>query len=144
LHVPYKGPSEALLDTAAGRIDYVLAPVLAASPFIKDGRLLSLGVSTRQRVAALPEVSAIAEAGLPNYEYRDWWGLFVPAGTPQSIIDKSAKEAARILALPDVQKQLLLQGAAASPMAPAEFGAFVRSSIEEFRRIVASTGMKPE
>lgn len=144
LHVPYRGPAEALLDTAAGRIDYVLAPVLAASPFIKDGRLLPLAVSTRQRVSALPEVPAIAEVGLPTYEYRDWWGLFVPAGTPQSIIDKSAKEAARILTLPDVQRQLLLQGAVASPIAPAEFGAFVRASIEEFRKVVASTGMKPE
>lgn len=103
-----------------------------------------LAVSTRQRVPALPEVPAIAEAGLPTYEYRDWWGLFVPAGTPESIIDKSAREVARILALPDVQKQLLLRRAQASPMAPAEFGAFVRASIEEFRKVAASTGMRPE
>lgn len=144
LHVPYKGPAEALVDTAAGRIDYFLAPIIAASPFIKDGRLLPLAVSTRQRASTLPEVPAIAEVGLPAYEYRDWWGLFLPAGTPQAIIDKAAKEVARILAMPDVQRQLAVQGAQASPMAPPEFGAFVRASIEESRRIVASTGIKPQ
>jgi tripartite-type tricarboxylate transporter receptor subunit TctC len=144
LHVPYKGPSEGLVDTVARRTDYFLAPVIAASPFLKDGRLLPLAVTTRQRVPALPNVPSVAEAGLQDFEYRDWWGLFVPAGTPQSIIDKSARETTRILGLPDIQKQLAVQGAQASPLGPAEFGTFVRSSIEKARMIVASTGIKSE
>ena len=144
VHVPYKGPSEGLLDTVARRTDYCFAPVLAASPFLKDGRLLPLAVTTSQRVPALPNVPSVAEAGLADFEYRDWWGLFVPAGTPQSIIDRSAREMARVLRLPDIQKQLAVQGAQASPLGPAEFGAFVRTSIERARKIVASTGMKPE
>jgi tripartite-type tricarboxylate transporter receptor subunit TctC len=144
IHVPYKGPAEGLLDTVARRTDYFLAPVVAASPFLKDGRLLPLAVTTSQRVPALPNVPTLAEAGLQDFEYRDWWGLFLPARTPQSIIDKVAREITRILGLPDIQKQLAVQGAQASHLGPEEFGTFVRTSIDKASKIVASTGMKSE
>src|SRR5262249_33821322 len=76
VHVPYKGPPEALLDTATGRIQYSLAPLVPALPFVRDGRLVVLGVTTAQRSRALEDAPTIAEAGLPGFEYQDWWGLF--------------------------------------------------------------------
>jgi tripartite-type tricarboxylate transporter receptor subunit TctC len=82
VHVPYKGPSEALLDTMTGRIQYCLSPTLPALPFITDKRLLALGVTTAERSPMLHDVPTIAEAGVPGYEYQDWWGVFAPSATP--------------------------------------------------------------
>src|SRR4030095_15680725 len=123
---PYKGPAEALLDSVTGRINYLLAPLVPALPFIKDGKLLALGVTTSQRSAVLPEVPTIAEGGLVNYEYQDWWGLFAPAATPQPIVSKLGKETARILDLAEVKKPMLAQGEEAKPSTPEEFKSFVR------------------
>ena len=144
VHVPYKGPAEALLDTASGRVQYFLAPVIPAMPFVRDGRLLALGVTTAQRSPVLPDTPTVAEAGIAGYEYSDWWGLFAPARTPSSIVDRLSREAARILALPDVRKQMLYQGAEPKSSAPAEFAAFVRARIADNQGLIRVSGIRPE
>jgi tripartite-type tricarboxylate transporter receptor subunit TctC len=106
VHVPYKGPSEALLDVTTGRIQYSLSPLVPVLPFIRDGKLLALGVTTAQRSLVLPDVPTIAEAGLSDYEYEDWWGAFAPNQTPSEIVDKINKEIARILELPDISSAM--------------------------------------
>jgi tripartite-type tricarboxylate transporter receptor subunit TctC len=140
VHVPYKGPSEALLDTSTGRIQYFPSPLVPALPFINDGKLLALGVTTAQRSPTLPDVPTVAEAGLPGYEYQDWWGVFAPAATPRAIVDRISKEIARALKLPDVTDQLRSQGAEARPSTPDEFTSFVRAKIEAARQVAASAG----
>ena len=142
VHVPYKGPSEALLDTVTGRIQYSMSPLVPALPFIRDGKLLALGVTTAQRSPMLQDVPTVAEAGLPGYEYQDWWGVFAPAATPRAIIDKIGKEIARILELPDVTKQLLSQGAEPRPSTPDEFTRFVRAKVENARQVAAFAGIR--
>ena len=142
VHVPYKGPSEALLDAMAGRIQYSMSPLVPALPFIRDGKLLALGVTTAQRSPMLQDVPTVAEAGLPGYEYQDWWGVFAPAATPRAIIDKIGKEIARILELPDVTKQLLSQGAEPRPSTPDEFTRFVRAKVENARQVAAFAGIR--
>jgi tripartite-type tricarboxylate transporter receptor subunit TctC len=144
VHVPYKGPSEALLDTMTARIQYSLSPVVPALPFIRDGKLLALGVTTAQRSPMLQDVPTIAEAGPPGYEYQDWWGVFAPSATPPAIIDKIGKEIARILELPDVTKQLLNQGAEARPSTPDEFTTFVRAKVETARQVATFAGIRVE
>ena len=141
-HVPYKGPPEALLDTMTGRIQYCLSPVLPALPHIKDGKLLALGVTTGQRSAILPDVPAVAEAGLQGYDYQDWWGLFAPAGTPAPVIEQINKEAARVLGLPEIAKQLLVQGAEVKSSRPDEFRSFVQAKVESARQIAKSAGIR--
>jgi tripartite-type tricarboxylate transporter receptor subunit TctC len=141
VHVPYKGPPEALLDTMTGRIQYSMAPLLPALPFIRDGKLLALGVTTVQRSPMLQDVPTVAEAGLPDYEYQDWWGVFAPAATPRPVIDRISKEVVRILGLPDITKQLLSQGAEARSSAPDEFTGFVRAKVESARQVAASAGI---
>jgi len=144
VHVPYKGPPEALLDTMTGRIQYFLSPLVPALPFVKDGRLLALGVTTAQRSPALPEAPTIAEAGLPGYEYQDWWGVFAPAGTPRPVVEKVSKETARIVNLPDVKKQMLSQGEEGAPSTPEEFAAFVRTKIEAAGKVVKLANIRVE
>jgi len=144
VHVPYKGPPEALLDTMTGRIQYAVAPLVPALPFIKDGKLLALGVTTVRRSPVLPDVPTIAEAGVPNYEYEDWWGAFAPAQTPPAAIDKLNREMARILRLPDVNKQMLNNGEEARPSATDEFTKFVRVKVEMARDVATRAGIRAE
>jgi len=144
VHVPYKGPPEALLDTLTGRIQYSMSPLVPALPFIKEGKLLALGVTTGQRSPILQDVPTMAEAGLRNYEYQDWWGAFAPAATPRPIIEKISEEILRILQLPDVVKQLLSQGAEARASTPAEFTKFVRAKVENAREVAALAGIRAE
>src|SRR5207302_2810131 len=82
VHIPYKGTPEALTDTIAGRVTYFFSPISAALPFVRDGKLIALAVSTAKRSSALPNVPTVAEAGLPGFDYSLWVGLFAPAGTP--------------------------------------------------------------
>jgi tripartite-type tricarboxylate transporter receptor subunit TctC len=144
VHVPYKGPPEALVDTMTGRIQYAVAPLVPALSFIKDGKLLALGVTTARRSLVLPDVPTIAEAGVPNYEYEDWWGAFAPAQVPPAAIDKLNREMARILRLPDVNKQMLNNGEEARPSATDEFTKFVRVKVEMARDVATRAGIRAE
>ena len=144
IHVPYKGPPEALLDVATARVSYFLAPLVPALPFIKDGRLLALGVTTAARSAVLPDIPTIAEAGVSNYEYQDWWGLFAPARTPHAVIDKLSKEIARVVALTEVVGYLHSQGAEAHASSPEVFSRFVRAKVENTIHVVRLAGIRPE
>jgi tripartite-type tricarboxylate transporter receptor subunit TctC len=144
VHVPYKGPSEALIDTATGRIQYSMSPLVSAIPFIRDGRLLALSVTTAQRTPALPDVPTVADAGLPGYEYQDWWGVFAPIKTPRPVIGKISKETARILALSEIRKLLLSQGAEAKSSTPEEFTQFVRAKVESAGKVVKLASIRIE
>src|SRR5262245_34818636 len=130
LHVPYKGPSPALLDLMSGRVSAMTTSAAAAFPHSRSGRVRVLGVTTRQRVAVLPEVPTIAEAGVPGYEAVQWWGLLVPAGTPADIIARLHKETVAAVGRPEIRERL--QSEAMVPIAgsPQEFGALIRAEIE--------------
>src|SRR5262249_52803010 len=135
VHVPYNGPPEALLATTTGRVQYFVSPLLPAQPFIGDGRLLALGVTSAQRSSALQDVPTVGDAGLAGYEYQDWWGVFAPAATRRAVVDKVSQEMGRILRLPDVAKQLQSQGVEATPSTPDEFTEFVRAKVEASRQV---------
>jgi tripartite-type tricarboxylate transporter receptor subunit TctC len=144
VHVPYKGVPEPLIDTMSGRIDYFLSPLVPALPFIRDGRLLALAVSTAQRTSVLPDVPTIAEAALPGYEFQAWFGVFAPAGTPRPVVDQISREIARIVYLPDIKKQFLNQGEEGKPSTPEEFTQFIRAEIEKYSKVVKLAGIRVE
>jgi tripartite-type tricarboxylate transporter receptor subunit TctC len=144
VHVPYKGVPEQLVDVVTGRNHYVLTPLVPALPFIRDGRLLALAVSTPRRAAILPDVPTIAEAALPGYEFQAWFGVFAPTGTPRPIVNQISKEIARIVELPDIKKQFLAQGEEGRASTPEEFTRFVRAEIEKTRTIVKRAGIRVE
>lgn len=145
VHVPYKGGPEVNGDVMAGRVTYWFAPMMMAVPNVREGRLLALGVTSARRSGDLPEVPAIAEAGLPGFDYSLWWGLWAPAGTPADLVDKLSKDVARALAAPDLRARLAKLGAEPmAPMTPVEFARFVRNEIDDSTRIVKAAGIKPQ
>ena len=142
VHVPYKGTPEVLNDAIAGRIQFILAPVLPSMPLVKGGRLLALAVTTRERLALLPDVPTIAEAALPGFSYDGWYGLVAPARTPRPVINALSREVGRILRLPDVVERIASQGATAKPTTPEEFDRFVRADIITRGKVFKASGAK--
>jgi tripartite-type tricarboxylate transporter receptor subunit TctC len=144
VHIPYKGTPEALTDTIAGRVTYFFSPISAALPFVKDGKLVALAVSTAKRSSALPNVPTVAESGLPGFDYSLWVGLFAPAGTPPEVIDKIARDVRAAAQSPDVKERFAALGAEPMPMTPPEFTKFVQTEIEESAKAIKAAGIKAQ
>lgn len=143
-HVPYKGVPEALNDTLAGRVNFYLPPVLVALPLARDGRILALMVTSKQRAPLLPDTPTPAEAGLPEFEYDGWYGMLAPGNTPRPIVEKISKEMARILDMPDVKERIVGIGGAAKWTSPADFDRMIRSEIETRKKVFKAAGSKAE
>ena len=144
LHVPYKGGADAINDTMAGRLTFTFNTVTLALPFIRDGRLAALGVSSRNRSGLLPNVPPIAEAGIPGFEFTFWNGLWAPAGTPVAVVERINRDLMRIMDMPDVLERFSRLGAEPMRMTPAEFARFVKSEIEDSARIAQAAGIKAQ
>jgi tripartite-type tricarboxylate transporter receptor subunit TctC len=144
VHVPYKGVPEAVNDTLTGRIHYFITPLLPTISLIKSGRLLALGVTTKQRVPMLPDVPTVDEAAMPGFEYDGWFGIFAPSKVPRTVITRLNKEVVRILETTDVKDKILLQGATAKASTPEAFDKLVRDEIVTRRKVFKAAGIKPE
>jgi tripartite-type tricarboxylate transporter receptor subunit TctC len=110
---------------------------------IRAGRLRALGVTTNTRSPLLSEVPTIAEAGVSGFDYPIWYGVWLRAGTPAGVVDKLAKDIARVLAAPDMRDWLAKHGADPMSMTQPEFAHFVVSESENAARIVEAAGIKP-
>ena len=144
VHVPDKGTPEALTGTMAGRISDFFAPISAALPHVRDGKVPALGVSLAKHSAVLPNMPTVAESGLPGFDYSLWLGLFTPAGTPAEIVDKINRDLQRVLREPEVKERMATLGAEPMAMSPAEFDRFLRDEMDEAARIVRAAGIKAQ
>jgi tripartite-type tricarboxylate transporter receptor subunit TctC len=144
VHVPFKGTPEAVSDVIGGRTDWYFAPLSAALPLIKDGKLLALAVSTPQRTAALPQVPTTVEAGVPGSDYVFWVAMIVPAATPPAVIKRLNEEAHKALANADVKERMVKLGAEPMPMTPEAFNAFIRTEMESAGRVAKAANLKAQ
>lgn len=144
VHVPYRGTGDALTDTAAGRAAFYWSPLGLTLPFIRDGRLVPLAVSTAQRAALMPDVPVISDA-VPGVVYDHWYGMMAPSRTPKPVLERIHADVARVLRQPDMTKLLSDQGVVAAPSAsPADFDRFIASEIERLGRVVKAANVMVE
>ena len=144
-HVPYKGIQPALNDLAGGHIAMMTAPIPVSLPLADAGKVRMLGVTTKERVGAIPQVPALAEVGVPGYDAPSWFMLVAPARTPRAIVDKLAADLQVALNEADVREEFILrQGLIPvdSP-SPDELKSFVKSEIARLGDIVRKTGLAP-
>lgn len=141
VHVPYKGGGPAMIDVVAGQVPVTFATAASVSPHTKSGRLRGLGITGSRRSTLLPDLPTIAEGGLPGYEMINWLGLFAPAGTPRTTVDRLAAESLRIVQTPEVRERLNAQGAEPSPLNTDEYTAFVKKEVDKWAKVVTATGM---
>jgi len=143
-HIPYRGTAAAVTDVISGQIAATFANALTARPQIEAGRVRALAVSGPKRVAALPEVPPVAEAGVPNYAAMQWYGLLAPAGTSSAIIARVHAEAIKALRTAEMKERLAIDGAEAVGSSPAEFAMLIRNELEKWTRVARSANIEPE
>ena len=144
LHVPYKGSGPALIGLLSGETSVMFDNLPPSMPYIRGGRLRAIAITTATRYGGLPDLPTIAEAGVPGYEASSWFGVVVPAGTPREIITRLNAEVNRALNLPDMRERFAEQGATPAPGTPEDFGAWIRSEIAKWAKVVKASGAKAE
>jgi len=142
VHVPFRGMPEVLTEVMTGRVDFCFSTIASALPFIRDGKLLALAVSTPKRSPALPNVPTTLELGYANSDYTFWNGLFLPAKTPRDIVDRLHQEALKAATSPAVAEKLAAQGIDTMPITAAAFEAQIKKEIEESIALVKAAGIK--
>lgn len=142
VHVPYRGAPQAMTDLLAGRVDMMFSNMPLALPYIKNGKLRALGVTTLQRASATPHVPTISEAGLPGYNVDTWYGIFAPAGAPAPVTSRLNSEINHILASPDVKRVFAAQGAEPLGTTPQQFSTTVRTDLVKWAKVVKQAGAR--
>jgi tripartite-type tricarboxylate transporter receptor subunit TctC len=139
VHVPYKGTGPALQDLLGAQVDLTFGTPPPYMPHIAAGKLRALAVTGKARLPSLPNVPTAAEAGLPKLDASSWFGVFVPAKTPQAIVDRVSGEIARLVATPQFQQKAAEQGASADYMNPAKFADFTRGELARWGQVVKAS-----
>ncbi len=142
-HVPYRGTALALPDVMAGRVLGMMDTINTALPFIRDGRVRALAVTTRERLAVLPEVPAVAER-IEGYEVLNWYGLSGPAGLPAPVAATVHAAMAALLARPAFQERLASQGMSPLPMSTPDYAAYIARDRQQWADLVRATGMRSD
>lgn len=145
LRVPYQSNPLGLTDVIAGRVQVMFPDISSSMAHVKSGAVRALGVvSMGGRSAQAPDLPSLVEAGIADFNFVGWIGLFAPTGTPDPIVKKVAEEIERLVKNPEIAQRLSQIGADPYWMAPAEFGGFVRSEVERMKRLLASIGVQPQ
>jgi tripartite-type tricarboxylate transporter receptor subunit TctC len=142
VHVPYRGPAGAFTDLIAGRVQAFIITVPAAIGFIRDGRLVAVGVTSAKRADVLPDVPAIDEF-LPGFEATAWDGTCAPKGTPPEVIDKLNATINAGLADPQLKAKIRELGGETMSMTPSGFGKFLADDTAKWAKVVKFSGLKP-
>jgi tripartite-type tricarboxylate transporter receptor subunit TctC len=142
--VPYKGGGAALADVMSGQVDLMFIGAPPAMPLLQSGKLKAIAVTTSRRMAALPAVPTVAEAGLPGFESIAAQGVFAPRGTPREVVNAINREIARIIQLPDVRARWAQLGADPVDNTPAQFSDWLDSEAVKWTKVVRESGAKAD
>jgi len=143
-HIPYRGGALAINDLIPGRVDVIFDNMPSILSHVKAGTVRALAVTTKERVALVPDLPTIAESGVPGFDVSSWFGFFVPAKTPPEIIAKINRNANAALAYPSVRQRFEDVGAVPKGSTPAELAAFLKSEIDKWGPVIRSARIKVE
>ncbi|HET7595355.1 MAG TPA: tripartite tricarboxylate transporter substrate binding protein [Burkholderiales bacterium] len=142
VHVPYKGTGPSLVDLLGGQIDMVFSNLPPVVPYVQDGRMRGIAVTTAERVKPLPNVPTMIESGVPGYDVASWFGVMMPAKTPVAVKEKLNREVQHILRLPDIKERLVTLGSDPMFMSVQDANRFFHSEIEKWAKVVKASGAK--
>ena len=141
-HIPYKGSSPALTDLVAGRLQVMFDAWASSGPFVKEGKLRALAVTTAQPSASVPELPTVAASGLPGYSAMPWLGLVAPAGTPAPAIDRLYQAVSRVLRRDDVKRKFADLGLDIIGSDPKAFAAFIQQDIATWGKVARDSSIR--
>jgi tripartite-type tricarboxylate transporter receptor subunit TctC len=140
--IAYKGSAPVSADVLGGQVPLGIVDVPSAIANVKAGKLRALAVTTTRRIASLPDVPTVAEAGVPGYESIGWFGAVAPAGTPAPVIQRLNAEIKAALTAPEIASRVLAAGAEPLTTTPAEFGAMIRDETRKWAEVIRRAGVK--
>jgi len=142
VHVPYRGSGPALIDLVGGQVNMMMDVVMTSYPYIKDGKLRALAVTSPQRSAMLPDVPTVAESGYPGYEAMVWFGMLAPANMPEPLREKLTDGLVQTLHAPALKTYLEQQGAQVSDVAGPAFGTMIKDEISKWCQVVKKADIR--
>jgi tripartite-type tricarboxylate transporter receptor subunit TctC len=142
LHIPYRGAAQALTDVIAGEVSVFMSTIPAALPFRSTGRLKMLATTGSARSPILPQVPTVSESGLKGYEVTTWYGVLVPAGTPEPIVNKLYTDITRVIRQPETKERIASEGGDIVASTPAQFGDFIASELAKWGKVAKQSGAK--
>ena len=140
-HVPYKGDTPAVTDLIGGQVALIFATAPSVAAHVKSGRLRLLATCGEKRSLSWPDTPTMVESGFPKVTVTGWWGLVAPAGTPQDIVHKASRDAARVLQMPEQRERLISVGAEPAGTSPEEFAAFIKTEMEKWQRVAKAANI---
>ena len=143
-HIPYRGVAPATMDMIGGQIELVTGTIPALLPFIKDGRVKPLAVTSAKRSPALPDVPSMGEAGLSGIDVVNYFALAAPIGTPAAVIEKLNLTLNKVVVLPEVTARFKADAVEAAPGSPALLGHFIEADYRAWRNVVKTQNLKIE
>lgn len=142
IHVPYKGEAAAYPDLVAGAVQLVVGNIAAVAPYVANGRLRALAVTSKTRSPLLPDVPTVAESGVPGFENTGWFGFMVPAGTPKAIVDRIHRDTVKALGNTELKARLFVAGMSPVGNSPAEFAAAIDKESAHWAKVVERRKLK--
>ena len=144
VHVPYKGNAEAITDLIGGQLSVVFTGVPPVVPLAKAGKVRVLATTGKQRLANLPDVPTLREAGIDGADVLIWYGVVAPAATPKDVIARLNREIVKIMATPDVREKFAQQGVDPASSTPEEFALLIRDEVARWGKVIRGAGIKLE
>lgn len=141
-HIPYRGIAPATVDLVAGQLDVITGTIPALAPFVRDGRLKALAVTTSRRTSALPDVPSMAEMGLAGFDVSNYFGLVAPRGVPQTVVERLNEALPRLLALPDVQARFKTDALEPASLGASALASFLTQDFGDWQKVVATQGIR--
>ena len=143
-HIPYRGGGPAVTDVMGGQVPLLWVSIPAAAQFVKTGKLKALGVSTLKRSAAFPDVPTLVEAGVADFEVDSWYAMFVPAKTPQAVIDKLNRALNVVVSDPVIRDKLLAQGSEGVGGTPEALAKIVAAELPKWAKLAKDANIKAD
>ena len=144
VQIPYNGTGPAVIGTLSGEAPVIFAPTIAILPHVKTGRLRALAITSIQRSAAVPDLPTVAESGVPGFDTSQWYGILMPAGTPDAIVTRINGEAVKIVQGPDFTSRMVRDASIPIGSTPQELGAYLKNEIEKWAKVIKYSGARVE
>lgn len=139
-HIPYRGSGPAIIALLAGEAPVMFLPAINASQYINTGRLRAIAVTSRERLAAFPDLPTISASGLPGYESSQWYGLLAPAGTSPEILNQLNTQVKKIMQTPEMQEKMKADGLIAVGGTREQFSSYIKSDMAKWSKVISASG----
>jgi tripartite-type tricarboxylate transporter receptor subunit TctC len=133
-----------MIDQISGQIDVAFSTAIAALPFVQQGKVRAIAVSTKDRFPPLPDLPTVEQGGIKGFDGSSWQGVVMPANTPHELVAKANAELAKMLKSPEMKEKILHQGGIASGNSPEEFAAFIRSETAKWAKVAKAAKVRLE